>query len=342
MVFILMRVLFVIICTGTGYYSFQLNGAIIGLTGSLVIIGIEMSLRLISIKSVIMGSIGLIGGLVIGKLLTDSFLVPFLLEKSPIPEQSITLVRAGTSLIFGYIGFMITLKKKGEISLLTRLFTVGESKGKSEIKVLDTSVIIDGRIADICDSGFLEGPLVVPRFVLRELQGIADSADSLKRKRGRRGLDVLNRIQKNERIGVTIQDTDFPEVQEVDAKLVKLGKLLNAQILTNDYNLNKVAEIQQVGVLNINELANALKPVVLPGETMKVRIIKEGKEAEQGVGYLDDGTMVVVDSGKYYLNQVMEIMVTSVLQTPAGRMIFGRRSEGGENNQNRNRNKNYR
>jgi uncharacterized protein YacL len=193
-----------------------------------------------------------------------------------------------------------------------------------QYKVLDTSVIIDGRIADICETGFLDGTLVVPQFVLRELQQVADSSDSLKRNRGRRGLDILQRIQKMAHVQVQIVETDFPEVREVDLKLIELAKRLSGKIVTNDFNLNKVAQLRGVAVLNINELANSLKPVVLPGEVLRVFVLKEGKEPGQGVAYLDDGTMVVVDQGKRAIGRTIEVTVTSVLQTTAGKMIFCR------------------
>ena len=194
----------------------------------------------------------------------------------------------------------------------------------ASLKVLDTSVIIDGRVADLCETGFLEGPFLVPHFILNELQHIADSSDSLKRARGRRGLDILNKIQKMPGIDVRIIDEDFPHVKEVDAKLVVLAKKVGGRIVTNDLNLNKVAELQGVRVLNINELCNALRPVVLPGETIRVFVLKEGKEAGQGVAYLDDGTMVVVDNAKKAIGRTIDVVVTSVLQTTAGKMIFGR------------------
>jgi uncharacterized protein YacL len=190
------------------------------------------------------------------------------------------------------------------------------------IGILDTSVIIDGRIADVCETGFLDGDLIIPQFVLKELQAIADSSESTKRTRGRRGLDILNKIQKQLYVKIIIDDTDYPSVKEVDQKLINMAKETGYAILTNDFNLNKVAEVQSIQVLNINQLANALKPIVLPGENMKVQIIKEGKEHAQGVAYLDDGTMVVVDNGRRYMGKAMEVTVTSVLQTTAGRMIF--------------------
>ena len=191
-------------------------------------------------------------------------------------------------------------------------------------RILDTSVIIDGRIADICETGFVDGTLVVPQFVLKELQQVADSSDSLRRNRGRRGLDILQRIQKMAGVDVIISDADFPDVKEVDLKLIELARSLQGKIVTNDFNLNKVAQLRGVEVLNINELANSLKPVVLPGETMKVFILKEGKEYNQGVAYLDDGTMVVVDNARSMIGKTIDVVVTSVLQTTAGKMIFGR------------------
>jgi uncharacterized protein YacL len=191
-------------------------------------------------------------------------------------------------------------------------------------RVLDTSVIIDGRIADICETGFMDGTLVIPQFVLKELQFVADSSDSMKRNRGRRGLDILQKIQKMAGVDVTISDVDFPDIKEVDLKLIELARTLEGKIVTNDFNLNKVAQLRGVAVLNINELANSLKPVVLPGELMKVFILKEGKEYNQGVAYLDDGTMVVVDNARKMIGKTIDVVVTSVLQTTAGKMIFGR------------------
>jgi len=196
-----------------------------------------------------------------------------------------------------------------------------------KMKLLDTSVIIDGRIADLCETGFIEGTLIVPHFILQELQNISDSSDGLKRARGRRGLDILNVLQKMSNIEVKLVEDDFPHVKEVDTKLIELGKQMDAKVLTNDFNLNKVAGIQGVEVLNINDLCNALKPVVLPGETIRVFVLKEGKEVGQGVAYLDDGTMVVVDHAKTWIGKNADVIVTSVLQTSAGRMIFTRLKE---------------
>ena len=234
------------------------------------------------------------------------------------------------TLLFGYLGFQVGFKKRDELSglLANKKKKTGdeepEKANKNVLKILDTSVIIDGRIADICQTGFLEGTIVIPQFVLAELQHIADSSDALKRNRGRRGLDILNRIQKELAIKVEIYEGDFEEIQEVDSKLVKLAKVTNGIVVTNDFNLNKVCELQQVSVLNINDLANAVKPVVLPGEEMNVHVIKDGKEYNQGVAYLDDGTMIVVEEGRNYIGKHLDVLVTSVLQTSAGRMIFAK------------------
>ena len=231
-------------------------------------------------------------------------------------------------LVFPYLGIVMGARK-GEWLQPARIAALFRDTGpQKRYRILDTSVIIDGRIADVCETGFLDGTLVIPQFVLKELQLVADSADSLKRNRGRRGLDILQKIQKMSGVDVAISDIDFPEVREVDLKLIELARTLQGKIVTNDFNLNKVAQLRGVDVLNINELANALKPVVLPGEFMKVFILKEGKEYNQGVAYLDDGTMVVVDNARRMISKNIDIVVTSVLQTTAGKMIFGRYIEG--------------
>jgi len=238
------------------------------------------------------------------------------------------------SALLVYLGVRFVVSRKEEFSFLTSLFkkpllSINASEGGT-LKILDTSVIIDGRIIDICKAGFMEGTLVVPEFVLEELRHIADSPDLLKRNRGRRGLDILNKIQKELDVSVKIYEGDFEEISEVDSKLVKLAKVMNGKIITNDFNLNKVCELQGVPVLNINELANAVKPVVLPGEEMNAQIIKDGKEAGQGIAYLDDGTMIVVENGKRHIGETVEVMVTSVLQTAAGRMIFAKPKSASE------------
>ena len=239
-------------------------------------------------------------------------------------DSRIVFLHGFILLVFPYLGIVMGARK-GEWLEPQRIANLFRNTGpQKRYRILDTSVIIDGRIADVCETGFLDGTLVIPQFVLKELQLVADSADSLKRNRGRRGLDILQKIQKMSGVDVMISDIDFPEVREVDLKLIELGRSLQGKIVTNDFNLNKVAQLRGIEVLNINELANALKPVVLPGEFMKVFILKEGKEYNQGVAYLDDGTMVVVDNARRMISKNIDIVVTSVLQTTAGKMIFGR------------------
>ncbi|APH06690.1 PIN/TRAM domain-containing protein [Bacillus weihaiensis] len=278
------------------------------------------------VTDVLFGSLGLIFGLII------AFLIVIPLKDIQYQVFN-TIIPFFLTLLLGYLGFQIGFKKRDElVNLFTAQNKIGKKKVAEEeqevedkkLKILDTSVIIDGRIADICQTGFLEGTIVIPQFVLEELQHIADSSDVLKRNRGRRGLDILNRIQKELSINVEIYEGDFEDIQEVDSKLVKLAKLTSGVVVTNDFNLNKVCELQKVHVLNINDLANAVKPVVLPGEEMNVQVIKDGKEHNQGVAYLDDGTMIVVEEGRNYIGKHIDVLVTSVLQTSAGRMIFAK------------------
>ncbi len=244
-------------------------------------------------------------------------------------DRKVEFLHSFVLLVLPYLGLVLGAKH-GEWLEPARLISLFRAAGpQRRYKILDTSVIIDGRIADVCETGFIDGTLVIPQFVLKELQLVADSADSLKRNRGRRGLDILSRIQKMAGVEVTISDMDFPDIREVDLKLIELGRTLQGKIVTNDFNLNKVAQLRGVEVLNVNELANSLKPVVLPGENMKVFILKEGKEYNQGVAYLDDGTMVVVDNARRMISKTIDIVVTSVLQTTAGKMIFGRHIEQG-------------
>ncbi len=265
---------------------------------------------------------GLVGGLLFGWLLGA-----FYRSVVHTPEMD-SFVRIFFLVIMPYIGLLIGTKKPEwfEPAFIAGLFREKRS-GRSH-KILDTSVIIDGRIADLCDTGFIEGTLVVPRFVLKELQLVADSPDALKRQRGRRGLDVVDHLQKSSQVTVDLSDMDFPEAQDVDSKLIECAKTLEAQIVTTDFNLNKVARIHGIKVLNINELVNALRPVALPGEVMSVFILKEGKEKDQGVAYLEDGTMVVVDNSRRMIGQTIDVTVTSVLQTTVGKMIFGRYNNG--------------
>lgn len=320
----LIRGFFIILCMISGYSlgwhtTHSNNFAIIGLITALLIglltIYLEQKLRKSSGKIIIGSLIGVISGLIIANFLTYSLLPNY-------PDKSIYLFRLFINIIFAYVGLILGAKK-GEGFKISNLKNLFKNQSTEEnIKILDTSVIIDGRIADICETGFLEGIFIIPQFILHELQHIADSSDSLKRNRGRRGLDILHKIQKKIDVTVQILEQDFPKIKEVDSKLVALAKMMNAKIITNDFNLNKVAELQGVTVLNINQLANSVKPVVLPGEIMNVFILREGKEAGQGVAYLDDGTMVVVDNAKKLIGKNIEVSVTSVLQTTAGRMIF--------------------
>jgi uncharacterized protein YacL len=255
------------------------------------------------------------------KLVTDSFILKSI---NQLNETLAMIMQVVLTLIFCYFGMTLAIRGKDEFNLIIPYVKFSRQDRRDDVTILDTSVIIDGRIADLCETKFIGGKFIVPRFVLKELQQIADSSDSLKRNRGRRGLDILNKMQKSNAIDIKIHEEDFPEIPEVDAKLVKLAKLLDGRVFTNDFNLNKIAELQNVQVLNINELSNALKPIMLPGEELEVKIIKEGKEHSQGVGYLDDGTMIVVEGGRHLIGQKRTVIVTSVLQTAAGRMIFAK------------------
>ncbi|MFA4981267.1 MAG: PIN domain-containing protein [Candidatus Omnitrophota bacterium] len=328
MTVIFLRIFFVFLSSVAGYYvgstlgdlrmSWALSGAVAGFFGALLVILVEMGMKRFSVRNLSAAVFGLFFGFFMAWILTSVMkLIPMSIEM--FSSLQIILI-----LIFCYLGMIIAMRGKDEFNLIVPYVKFVRQDKKDDIILLDTSVIIDGRIAEIFQTHFVEGRIVIPRFVLKELQQIADSSDSLKRNRGRRGLDILNKIQKSTALDVRIQEEDFPEIKEVDAKLVKLAKLLGAKVFTNDFNLNKIAELQGVAVLNINELANTLRPVVLPGETMEVRITKEGKEYNQGVAYLDDGTMVVVDNSRSIIGQVTKVVVTSVLQTSAGRMIFAR------------------
>src|SRR5437868_2747231 len=295
------------------------------IAGSLIGLGVvlfEMRLRTVSLKQLI----GAVIGSVLGIL--GAYLFSLVIRDSLAASSTQRFLELLVMLLMSYVGLIVG-GSKGDLLNLNALGGIfgAETKARKSQKILDTSVIIDGRIADIAETGFLDGVLVIPQFVLRELQLVADSADSMKRNRGRRGLDILQRVQKMAHLNVQIVEDDFPHVREVDMKLIELAKVYDCKIVTNDFNLNKVAQLHGVEVLNINELANALKPIVLPGETMRVFILKEGKEYNQGVAYLDDGTMVVVDNAKKMISRTIDIAVTSVLQTTAGKMIFGRFDE---------------
>jgi uncharacterized protein YacL len=292
--------------------------AAIGVVLGAVIIFLETRIRSVPARQAAGGFIGVLTGIIL------AFLVGIPLSKIPMDEGSQAFWQALVFLFFIYLGLMLGWKKGEWFDPLAIFAYFRGTSTRREYKILDTSVIIDGRIADICETGFMDGIMVIPQFVLKELQQVADSADSLKRNRGRRGLDILQKIRKMSGLDVNISEIDFPEVREVDLKIIELAKNLGAKIVTNDFNLNKVAQLRGVQVLNINELANALKPVVLPGEFMRVFILKEGKEYNQGVAYLDDGTMVVVDNARKLIGKNVDVTVTSVLQTTAGKMIFGK------------------
>jgi len=296
----------------------------VGIAIGLAIVLFEMRLRQVSLKRLIGAAIGSILGII------GAFLFSAVIRNSISAGSTQSFLMLIIMLFMAYVGLIVGANK-GDLLNLSALGGIfgGEKQTKKSQKILDTSVIIDGRIADIAETGFLDGVLIIPQFVLRELQLVADSADPLKRNRGRRGLDILQRVQKIATVQVQIVEDDYPAIREVDLKLIELAKEIEAKIITNDFNLNKVAQLQGVEVLNINELANALKPIVLPGEAMRVFILKEGKEYNQGVAYLDDGTMVVVDNARKMIGKTVDVAVTSVLQTTAGKMIFGKFDERG-------------
>jgi uncharacterized protein YacL len=300
------------------HWSSGVSAAFGGFLG-LVLVVFEMRLQRVSSGRLIGAAIGLTVGIL------AALMVSHLLSLTVVEKYSLSYIQVAVLIFFAYLGSVVGATK-GKLVNPAILGTVvsGEVSVLRGRKILDTSVIIDGRISDVCETGFVEGTLIIPQFVLRELQLVADSSDSLKRNRGRRGLDVLQRMQKISSLQVQIVEDDFPKVRGVDLKLIELAKAMDAKIVTNDFNLNKVAQVQGVAVLNVNDLANSLKPVVLPGETMRVFILKEGKEHNQGIAYLDDGTMVVVDNARKMISKTIDIAVTSVLQTTAGRMIFGK------------------
>jgi uncharacterized protein YacL len=324
------RFIFAIFCTVAGFHfrPFGLSsgyGAVAGLIFAIGVVLFELRLRKASLRRLI----GAAAGSILGIL--GAYLTSLILEHTTIPDSTRSFFSLAIFLVMAYIGLVLGANKGDMLNLqaLGGLFGTERSM-KHSFKVLDTSVIIDGRVADIADALFLDGTVIIPQFVLRELQLVADSADPLKRQRGRRGLEVLQRIQKMPHLDVQIAEDDFPQIADVDMKLIELAKRYNGKVVTNDFNLNKVATLQGIEILNVNLLANALKPVVLPGEIMRVFILREGKEYNQGVAYLDDGTMVVVDGARKMINKTIDISVTSVHQTTAGKMIFGRYDERGE------------
>jgi uncharacterized protein YacL len=300
-----------------------LAAAAVGVLCAAAIVVLELRARRASAGQLLGSAVGSLLG-ILGAYLTSLVLSQAMQGNAALPFLQLLLLACMT-----YCGLVLGVAKGEALNLLGlgAAARSNQTPAKSTFKILDTSVIIDGRIADIAETGFIEGPVVIPQFVLRELQQVADSADSARRNRGRRGLDILQRLQKVSQLTVQIVEEDFPNVREVDLKLIELAKLYNCKIMTNDFNLNKVAQVRGVEVLNINELANTLKPLVLPGEVMRVFILKEGKESTQGVAYLDDGTMVVVENARKLISKTIDVTVTSVLQTTAGKMIFGRFDE---------------
>jgi uncharacterized protein YacL len=318
------RLIFIAICGLAGYH-FQpfslshLNGTAAGASFALAIVLFEVRLRKATLRRLIGAAVGSILGIL------GAYLTSVILTHTTMPESTRSFFSLSIFLVMAYIGVVLGANKGDMLNLQAFGGLFGSERGSRHItKLLDTSVIIDGRVADIADALFIDGGVVIPQFVLRELQLVADSADPLKRQRGRRGLEVLQRIQKMQHLDVQIAEDDFPQIADVDLKLIELAKRYDAKIVTNDFNLNKVATLQGIEIMNVNLLANALKPVVLPGETMRVFILREGKEYNQGVAYLDDGTMVVVDGARKMINKTIDISVTSVHQTTAGKMIFGR------------------
>ncbi len=320
------RIVIIALITSAGYFfpPFHLHpyiGAVTGFILSIIIVYLETRIRKSQFKIIWSSTLGTFAGVLIGWVLGAIY------QTIAEDNSTTTFIRIFFLLIMPYIGFLVGTRKFEWLEPPHLLSFFKEKSSVGDYKILDTSAIIDGRIADICDTAFISGTLVIPQFILKELQLVADSPEGVKRQRGRRGLEVLDHLQKSSQVATIISDIDFPEVRDVDSKLIELAKHMDAKIITNDFNLNKVAQLQGIPVLNINELANALKPVVLPGETINVFILKEGKEKDQGVAYLDDGTMVVVDNSRKMIGQNIEITVTSVLQTTVGKMIFGRYNE---------------
>jgi uncharacterized protein YacL len=326
------RLIFVACSAVAGYHfrPFSLSkemGTVVGFLFAIGIILFEVRLRKASLRRLIGAATGSILGIL------GAYLTSLILSHTSMPESTRSYFGLSIFLVMTYIGLVLGANKGDMLNLQAFGGVFGsERNAKHSVKLLDTSVIIDGRVADIADALFLDGSIVIPQFVLHELQLVADSADPLKRQRGRRGLEVLQRIQKMQHLDVQVAEDDFAHIPEVDLKLIELAKRYDAKIVTNDFNLNKIATLQGIEIMNVNQLANALKPVVLPGETMRVFILREGKEYNQGVAYLDDGTMVVVDGARKMINKTIDISVTSVHQTTAGKMIFGRYDERGEQN----------
>lgn len=329
----ILRTLVIIAGPLIGYFqiSSDAKGILIGVGAALVVLAIEIIIQQVPLDSLIAGTLGGVIGLICAKLL-DWVIYHMNNDALYVIAQKYSLL---LKIVLAYLGVMIFVRKQSELELLDKdIILKGSAKKHQDIKILDTSALIDGRVADVCDTRFLSGMLVVPKFVLKELQAVADSSDTYKRAKGRRGMEILARMQEESKVPVRIFEKDYTDVPEVDGKLVLLAKDIKGKIVTTDFNLNKIASVQGIEVLNINDLANALRPVVLPGEAMTMFVAKEGKERDQGVGYLDDGTMVVIEDGRRFVGKRIDVTVASVLQTSAGRIIFTRtkdrdyRSEG--------------
>lgn len=325
MTMLFIRILFILCSAIVGYQVGDVNNfntiwsSSGGFIFGVLIIILEAGMRGISVRGLSSAVFGLMLGLIIARFMSAALFALFPLDKSMKDITSYLL-----TLSFSYLGMAIALRGRDEFNLIIPYVKFRRQDEKADTIVLDTSAIIDGRIVDIMKTSFIDARLVVPRFVLKELQMIADSSDSIKRQRGRRGLEILHMIQSDKRFNLVVHEEDFPDTRDVDGKLVRLGKLLEAKIITVDFNLNRISELQGVKVLNINELSNALKSVVLPGESIEVKCIKEGKEHNQAVAYLEDGTMVVVEEARRLIGQTVHAVVTSVLQTQAGRMVFAK------------------
>ena len=311
----IIRIVFALFGAALGFFISDTIGGVIGFLATIILVGIESSIPRPLLRDFFACFAGLTFGLIVAGLII------YIIQATT--GAASPALMAGIVLSCAYVGTMIVYRRRDAFALFS-LTTHGLQSKSPTVKVLDTSVIIDGRILDICQTGFIDGMFVIPRFVLNELQHIADSSDLLRRNKGRRGFEILRLMQNNPDIDVEVTEEDFPEVAEVDAKLIHLAQEIGAKIITNDFNLNKVAELQGVTVLNINELANSVRPVVVAGEVIQVRVLREGKEPNQGVGYLDDGTMVIVEYGRQYVGQTIDAIVTQTLQTTAGRMIFTR------------------
>jgi uncharacterized protein YacL len=299
------------------------KGILIGTAAAIFVIAAEIIIQKVRLDDLIAGGIGVILGLIAASLINN--VVPVLLDNPKISEifENYSLL---VSVVLGYIGMLIAVKKKGELDLLDKEIHLTGARMTGNLKIVDTSAIIDSRMLDVADTGFMEGIFVIPSFIMEEVQATADSPDEEKRKKARRGLDIVNQLRENEKITVKIYDKDYPDIEKVDAKLIKMCQELKSKLLTCDFNLNKAAGAQGISVLNMNELAGAVKPKLLPGEAISLFVLKKGRDKEQGIGYMDDGTMVIVEGGKNYIGRKVEVTVSSVLQKASGRMIFAKRS----------------